>query len=149
MAACASTSELEIFFLMDISGSVGSTHWELEKQFVIQMITTGINNESSVAVMTFGTGAWSQWNFTDKQQPRSLITDHVENMAYTGGSTYMKTALNASIKIFDSKGSPNVDNLLFLITDGDPFPSYYQSVCDNNRIKSELDNSGMLDTLYA
>ena len=141
--ACASTVELEVLFVMDISGSVGSTGWETEKTFVSNMITNGMSDVPSVAVMTFGTGAWSQWNFTDQQQPRSVITDAVENLPYTGGSTYMKTAVKAGITIFDQTGSPDVDNLMFLITDGDPFPSYYESVCDNNRIKRRLDNNGM------
>ena len=140
--ACASAVPLEILFVMDISGSVGSTAWETEKTFVANMITNGINNISDVAVMTFGTGAWSQWNFTDQQHPRSDITTFVENIGYTGGSTYMKTAVKAGITIFDQTGDPDIENLMFLITDGDPFPSYYESVCDNNRIKRRLDNNG-------
>ena len=133
---------MEILFLMDGSGAIGSTTWELEKAFVLEMITYGINDVSSVAVMTFGSGAWSEWNFADQQQPRSVITDIVENLSFPGGYSYMKTAIKDGITVFDQTGSPDVDNIMVLITDGKPWPSS-QSVCNNNKIKTRLDDNGM------
>ena len=141
--ACASSADVQALFLMDVSGSLGETNWQVEQRFVSDMITTGISYESSVSVVTFGSGAWSHWNFTDTQQPRSMITDMVENLAYIGGSTYMKTAIRTAITLFDNNESGSGDKILMFITDGDPFPSYYESVCDNNAIKRSLDNSGL------
>ena len=128
---------------MDMSGSVGSTNWQLETGWVSDMITTGISNQSSVAVVTFNTGASVHWNFTNTQHPRSVITDMVNNLDYTAGGTYMRTAFRTAVTVFNKTGSSDNtnDNLLMLITDGNPFPSS-ENVCDNNDIKNMLDVAG-------
>jgi len=139
---CASDASLDIMFIMDASGSVGSSNWVTEQDFVINMIETGVNDDSQIAIMDFASGAWAQWNFTDSQV-RSDITTHVSNMGYTQGSTHMKTALTAAITVFDKTGDPNLNNVAMLITDGNPYPSYTQSVCDSATIKNSLDDAGI------
>ena len=128
---------------MDRSGSIGQSDWEIQRQFVSDMITTGMTNTSSVALMTFGTGASSKWNFTDIQHPRAIVTDTVENLTYPEPeNTYMKTGIESAITIFDKTATNATDNLLFLITDGDPFPSWTETVCDDYKMKNKLDNAG-------
>ena len=145
--SCASEANMDVLFLMDISGSIGSSSWEVEKRFVSDMITNGMTSKSSAAIVTFGTGARSHWNFTDAQHPRTNITNMVNQLNYTGGSTYTATGLNVSMTVFNKTGSKNATNLLFLITDGDPFPSWTQSVCDDTlgdtNMKARLDRAGI------
>ena len=129
---------------MDKSDSVGTQDWQVEKRFVSDMITTGISNDSSVSVVTFATGAWSHWNFKAPQQPRSIITDKVENISYDGGGyTYTEDGFNKAIDVLDATGSAfTADKLVIFITDGDPSPSQ-KAVCSNSQIPSDVESRGL------
>ena len=129
-------------FVMDSSGSVGETGWEIEVEFVKDMITSGVDQDSYVAVINFASGAWVQWNFTSSQV-RSDIIDHVNSISYTRGSTWMTTALETAITVYEQTGDPNIDNLLLLITDGNPRPTQTQLVCDDSDMKDALDAAGL------
>ena len=129
-------------FIMDASGSVGEDGWEIQTDFVSNLIKTDIGPESDIAVVQFSRGAWATYNFSDPQN-RTLISQHVENLVFTRGATWTRTALLTAITVFDKTGDVDKKNIALLITDGNPIPSRSQSVCTNSVIKDELDAAGM------
>ena len=125
---------------MDSSGSVGYSGWETEVEFVSNMITSGVDDNSYIGVMYFDSGACSVWKFNDTQSPRSLITDAIDDIYFDGGATWMKTAVNMAITEFETYGDAKIPNLMMFITDGNPWPSWRQDPCE---LADDLQAAGM------
>ncbi len=135
-------STLETVFLMDGSGSLGSSGFVIEKTFVNNIIQNGLPSDSPVGLVLFATGANTLYDFSDDQD-RTALTNFINNIVYPGGNTYTKDAVLAGMDIFDQTGSPQNNKLMFLITDGNPTTSPPQGVCDNEDIKNMLDSRGI------
>lgn len=134
--ACASAAPQDIYFVLDASGSVGSTGWAEETTFVSDMIESGVGNTSRVGIVTFATGAWVKYNLTETQHPRSVLTSFVNALTYTKGYTYTKDAISATISAYKKYATKGYDRLLLLITDGIPNPASTESPCG---LKTTLD----------
>lgn len=127
--ACASSVPEDVYFLMDISGSIGEEGWIEDTTFVSEMITTGLTNTSRVGIITFGSNVVIKYNLSQTQHPRSIITNMVTSMPYTGGSTYTYDGVAVSINQFKKWATIGNPRLLFIITDGKPNPSSGQTPC--------------------
>ena len=117
--------DIETIFILDSSGSVGSTGWLQTKDFVTNVISTGLPDPSDpVGIITFSTGATERYDFFNNQD-RTVIRNLIQSLPFVGGSTYTRTAVDLGINMFvrDSinVGSTN-PKLMFLITDGVPNP---------------------------
>lgn len=139
---CSSNALLDVMFVMDASGSVKSSGWTTEKEFVTNMIESGVDDESGIAIVEFSKRARAEYNFSDSQI-RSDITAYVDSMAFTTGATWMKDALEVGMAVFEKSGDPTKDDILLLITDGNPNPSSSQAVCSDDTIKDALDAAGI------
>jgi len=127
--ACASSVAEDVYFVMDISSSIGSSAWQEDVTFVSDMITTGLTNSSRVGIIIFSSYVSVEYNLTQQQHPRSVLSTFVLDIAYTGGTTYTKSAVQVAIKMFEKFSTIGNPRLLFLITDGKPNPSTLQSPC--------------------
>ena len=113
---CDSAIQMDVVIIMDSSGSVQSAGWAVEKQFVLELISTAIPSSSTIGIVQFATNAWTRYQFIDEQN-RTKILSTVEQLPYTRGWTYMKDAVMAAIDLFRDQATNN-KRLLMLITDG-------------------------------
>jgi len=112
----------DIVFVLDDSGSVGSSNFRHMLDFVSQIvsnITIG-NNAAHVAVVAYSTKPQFEWHlntFNTKPQLLSAIS----RVPYVSGGTRTDLALDAvmhDILNHQHGDRPNVDNAVVVITDG-------------------------------
>ncbi len=72
---------METVFLMDASGSVGSSGWNMVKDFVVDIINTGIPESDPIGIVRFSTPTLTQiiWDFADDQD-RDVLTNVVAGL---------------------------------------------------------------------
>ncbi len=119
---------IDIAFIMDASGSVGDTGWEIEKSFVVELAAELKGLETSefqfrFGAISFSNGATLEWGFNDEQDPFESFANHILNIPYATGYTHTQTALNTTLDLFDSQSLPSAYQKAFLITDGVPYPT--------------------------
>lgn len=125
---------LDIAILMDSSGSMGSTGWNNEEDFVSKLIISGIPYEDTrLGIIQFSSSSRTKqiYGFDDQQDDRQQISDRVQDMNYTRGSTYMKKAVDKAINLFDNESSAENEKAIIMLTDGNPWPSSRQSPCSS------------------
>ncbi len=123
---------LDIAILMDSSGSMGSSGWNNEEDFVSKLIISGIPYEDTrLGIIQFSSSYTTKqiYGFEDQQDDRQEISDVVQDMYYRGGSTYMKKAVDTAINLFDTESAGENAKAIIMLTDGNPYPSYSQSPC--------------------
>lgn len=129
----------DIVFLIDSSGSVGPSNFEIQREFIQQVYDTQIvgNGPSRTGLIQFATDVTTLHEFEDGQSP-SVINDIVLNMPYTGGFTHTDDALATALDLFDVQSNQPSPMLMVLITDGNPFGRFGpRDVCQYaNDIKS-------------
>ena len=121
LCSCANSVEQDVIFLLDGSGSVGSTGWALQRQFVADLVTTGLDPNSRVGIIRYATGAETVWTFADSQD-RNDIATALNGLSYPAGQSYTRTAVQQALDDFQAYGDTR-PRLLFLITDGSPSPT--------------------------
>ena len=88
-------SGLDIYFVMDESGSVGSFNYQLMKQFVYNTVNEfdiGAD-ETQVGVISFSSSAQVQFYLNTYHDKSALLTA-INNLPYSGGGTDTAAALN-------------------------------------------------------
>jgi len=147
ICTCADAVDQYIQFIMDSSGSVGSSGWTKEKTFVVDMITNSISSGSIVSVIQYANGASTVWRFTDSQV-RSQITTAVNNRPFTRGVTHTRTAMERGLSLFVNTASiSTMPRLMMLITDGVPNPDPEQHPCKTAGgpdLEPQLINAGII-----
>jgi hypothetical protein len=130
VCACNASAPLEVVFVMDASGSVTSTGWTQEINFVISMVDTGLSPTASVGVVEFATATTTPYDF-NKDQTRSVIDNTVKNLKYMNKDTYTLNAMMTAFKVF-YKTTKHKERMIMLITDGSPNPPDSQNPCDTS-----------------
>lgn len=129
----------DIVFLIDSSGSIGASSFEIQRDFIAEVYNTQIvgNGPSRTGLIQFASNVTTLHEFEDDQSP-SVINDVILNMPYTGGYTHTDDALVRAINLFDYQSGPPSPLLMVLITDGNPLgPNGAREVCQyENLIKS-------------
>uniref|UniRef100_A0A914C9V0 Uncharacterized protein n=1 Tax=Acrobeloides nanus TaxID=290746 RepID=A0A914C9V0_9BILA len=119
--ACT-TGTYDIVFVVDESGSVGASNFNLTINSIIsfvQQLTIG-PNDSHVGLLFFNTLAspiFSLTAYTDKK----LLVNAIQQAAtkYTGGGTNIASGMNGAINsVFATSGRKNVDRFMIVMTDG-------------------------------
>ncbi|MGL1886720.1 MAG: VWA domain-containing protein [Reichenbachiella sp.] len=122
MVSAQSTGDnLEIVFVMDASGSVGSSGWEIEEDFVIEILDNAAIADSEVGVVQFSSVISTEWNLYDVQD-KSVIKTVVDGMVFTAGRTYTLTAMEETLNVFQGSVNTDPNRVVVLITDGTPYP---------------------------
>eukprot|EP01083_Nonionella_stella_P188089 692562_1 len=124
---CKSSTELDILFAIDASGSVGEDNWKVQRDFIKKLVVHDINIDvSKIGFAIFSTHV----NFSRSIQSWQTIAElenYVSGLWWSGGWTYTWDAINQSLLEFagERKGSsytpdPTRKQVLMLITDGNP-----------------------------
>ena len=77
----------DIAFLIDSSGSIGSTDFATELDWVATLIEEGVSSESRVAFIRFARDSDLLMNFTASEKfTNQELQDYARNIYYTGGT---------------------------------------------------------------
>jgi uncharacterized protein YegL len=142
----------DVIFVFDASGSLGAAGFQTELDFmtdIIQSVTGAPAYPLHLArfgAIRFSSAVDTIYNLTDDQTP-SLVDAAIQNALYTQGQTHTRDALNAAMAMFDAQSDSGSPLSLVLITDGTPFPSSSQSVCQNGSMKSDLYSRSIQTTI--
>ncbi len=118
----------DITILMDSSGSVGSSGWAIQKDFVEELIANVIPEyNSNFSVVSFSTGATVEHEFYDDQD-NSAIISNVNSLPWTAGYTHTKDAIIEAINGYQNY-SLSLERTIIMITDGNPVPASSQNPC--------------------
>jgi len=114
-----------IQFILDESGSVGTTYYVDSVNFVMNMIKNDVNKPAKISAYSFSNSPEERYSFSDDQTQRNDILASLENSKslYQGQCTDTLSALERGISDFEGDASvtPADNNYLFLITDGVPY----------------------------
>ncbi|WP_096087116.1 VWA domain-containing protein [Agaribacterium haliotis] len=132
----ASDARANIIFLMDASGSVGEEAFEDEKRFVANLASSFDYRKVNVGIVRFSTGADILHSLGDTQSAIA-VEAAVLGASYTKGSTFTRTALQTAMKQFDTYSGDESMRFVVLVSDGNPYPSNTQDVCD---LKDDLND---------
>ncbi|RDJ32658.1 MAG: VWA domain-containing protein [Crenarchaeota archaeon] len=123
--------DLHTIFVMDSSTSVEATGWDLEKDFVVDVIQNGFPDESDLlGIITFSTNVYVEWDL-NMSQDRSEIISHLQTLPFLTGFTSTRLALNEAIDMYQNAPFTTSEppRLLFLITDGVPVSNNNNNPC--------------------
>lgn len=128
------TSPFDVMFLMDVSGSLGEVAWTQERALVSLAITDYVmprEGGNRVAVTEFSRTARTIFGFNDPEaEDAEAAVSAVSNLPYDAGSTATRSAIRNAIAAFDSRTNPAPNSVLYLLTDGPPYPLRTQYPCD-------------------
>uniref|UniRef100_A0A8C1CTR7 Integrin, alpha M (complement component 3 receptor 3 subunit), tandem duplicate 1 n=1 Tax=Cyprinus carpio carpio TaxID=630221 RepID=A0A8C1CTR7_CYPCA len=113
------TSQIDIAFLMDGSGSVHNVDFNKMKVFVIEMIKSFIDHDTQFAIAQFSTNCEIHHKFQVKNAKE--WEDAVTRIRQQRGWTNTATAIKKLVKeLFVSEGGarPSASKILVVITDG-------------------------------
>ena len=96
---CTSTVAQDIVILMDASGSVGEAAWQIEKDFVQDLIETAIPQESRIALVRYSTYSQIMYSFDDSQDRDDIIAV-LEQIDYPRGYSFIKHAIENGIFLY-------------------------------------------------
>lgn len=137
----------DIIFVMDSSGSLGSSGYETQKAFMIDIVQNYGDDAlrpTRFGVVEFSNGAFERYSFL-QDQSISAITDAINNLNLLNSVTHTRTAIGVAIDMFIrdtiNTGVPNPMTMV-LITDGVPYPSTYNP-CNAPSQKTQLDANGI------
>ncbi|HEU4989380.1 MAG TPA: vWA domain-containing protein, partial [Gemmatimonadaceae bacterium] len=120
-------SGLDIVAVMDASGSIGTSGWVADMNFVSDVVQTYANSSTRFGIVEFSTQTYIRYTFLQDQTP-SVVSNVVQNLPYLRGETYTRNAMDAAYAMFTTSDSTRA-RLALLITDGLPNPST-QSPCN-------------------
>lgn len=88
-------SGIDIYFVLDESGSVGSSNYQLMKQFVYNTVNEFDigSDETQVGVISYSSSATAQFYLNTYHDKSALLTA-INNLPYNGGFTNTAAALN-------------------------------------------------------
>ena len=124
---------LGVVFLMDSSGSVEQTGWNNEVAFVNSLVIDERLDNAYIGIVQFSSDniVTKEVYFTSDQS-RDAITSEISSLVWTKGATAIRTALENGTDIFAWATSTNDNNIIVLITDGNPNPANVQNPCDTD-----------------
>ena len=133
----------DIIFVMDSSGSLGSSGYAAQKAFMIDIVQNYGGDPlhpTRFGVVEFSNGAYDRYNFNDDQSV-SAITNAINNLSLLNSVTHTRTGIDLAIDMFvNDTFDPTSPKTMVLITDGVPYPSTYNP-CNAPSQKTELDGN--------
>ena len=91
---CSGVLVQDVVFVIDASGSIGHSHFQLIREFTTNITTTLINNSprSAVGVIMFGDTAYIEFNLQVYTSLNTLLSA-INQLPYNGGGTDTAEAL--------------------------------------------------------
>ena len=137
---------LDVVVLMDASAGIGSANWTLMKQRVSALIdgfawsATG----NRMAIVQFSGYAISRHPFGSPQSV-SALKGTANALAYSGGQSWMRLAVQRAIEQYDEYPRANSTKVVILITDGNPNPLATQEPC---ALAAQLASRGVTTLIF-
>ena len=146
-SACSNVVDsFNIAFVIDESGSVGSTNYYISLDFVRKMLENDINDVSPISMLAYSYDhnmdviyTFNQYNNAADGRAEALAALNAET--YNGGMTATGTAMRQAVDEYIAQTNSNDDNILFLMTDGHPNEGL--NVCDANLL-SDIQSAGII-----
>ena len=93
-SSCSGNSVLDVVFVIDTSGSIGSSRFQLIREFTANITSELIRNspESAVGVILFASSAYIRFSLQTYSSLNSLLSA-INNLPYSGGGTDTDEAL--------------------------------------------------------
>lgn len=112
----------DIMFLLDSSGSVGTSNFDKQKQFVSRFVDSFniAPNAVRVGLVTYSTTTANRFNL-DRYTTKAALKAAINAVPYTGQNTYTGKALQyIKDRSFQANAGdrPGVVNVLIVLTDG-------------------------------
>ena len=94
MSECFGGSVQDVVFVIDSSGSIGSTRFQLIREFITNITTELMHNSlnSAVGVILYSSNAHIHFNLLTYTSPNALLSA-INNLPYSGGGTNTAEAL--------------------------------------------------------
>jgi hypothetical protein len=127
--AKATPVTMDIVVLLDSSGSVGSVdfHKELDLLKTIHDQFVGLQPSNPDVTYRFGVARFATTVYEKQHLNQPYDAAGIAGLGYTGGYSYIKSAVQAGLDMFNTEGSASNLHQLFLFTDGRPNPTSTQS----------------------
>lgn len=127
--AKATPVTMDIVFLLDGSGSVGTTefHTELSLLKTIHDQFVALQPSNPDVTYRFGVARFATTVLEKQRLDQPYDAAGIAGLAYTGGYSYIKSAVQTGLNMFTTEGSASNLRQLFLFTDGLANPSSSQS----------------------
>ena len=124
---------LDVVFVLDESGSIGSTEFSQVKTFLSKLVgRLDIDSGSTrVGVVTYATTARTRFNL-NAYTTVAAVQSAISRLTYSGGNTYTDRALahvRTSMLTASSGDRNNVPNAVVVLTDGRSSNTSATQVC--------------------
>lgn len=118
---CASNVTMDVFFSLDASGSIGYSDFQVELDWVVDVLESAFGSNTRHAFNRFASSSSTLMHLpTSEGKTTQELQTFVSNIAYTGGGTNTAASLDDAIWEFETYSSPYASRILILITDGNP-----------------------------
>ena len=119
---CSGDSPQDVIFVIDTSGSIGSSRFQLIKDYTANIITELIRSSpnNAVGVILFATSAHIEFNLQAHASLSTLLSA-IDNLPYSGGRTDTAEALTLLLSTAKSGAlglRNNSTKVVIVITDG-------------------------------
>ena len=120
----------DVIFVMDASGSVGQEGWDLEKQFVSELLDSLDGGAGGIrfGVVRFGTSATIAY-YLDSDQNIDAIQSAVNGLSWIQGRSSTREGLERAIYLLQDLSLPENNHHIILITADKPRPNCRQNPC--------------------
>jgi len=123
-SGCTTSVDYNVQFIIDESGSVQSSGYELTVDFVQGLISNDISPDAPISILEYSTNVDFIYGFNQPQSPRSLMNNALEASTFDGSLTATATAVQEGIDEYNRAQTDgdlvDGDRLMFIITDGVP-----------------------------
>ena len=145
---CLNSSIQDVVFVIDASSSVGSSRFQLIREFTANIATKLIldSPKSLFAVILFSTNAHVQFNLQSYVNLSSLLSA-INNLPYNGGGTNTDEALTLLLSTAKNGmlGLRSNSSKVAIVITGGPSDHHYLTLST----AAELNNSNVFDTIIA
>ncbi|XP_073719111.1 integrin alpha-L [Misgurnus anguillicaudatus] len=142
--------EVNLVFLFDGSESMTKDHFDLNKDFIVNIMTKQSNSSIKFAAVQFSKSFRTVFDFNDYQN--NLAKEKLMKEPHMNGITNTYGAIQYTLdKLFNNVSSgvnPNATKALVIITDGDPSDVDYDNViklCEKQNILRYIIGVGKVD----
>jgi uncharacterized protein YegL len=145
MMSAPSNAVIQLGFILDRSGSIGSGNWTTIVNGLASAINTLVPADSSyeITVVSFANGATVDVNraLINSVAARTAVATAVSNIVFTGGGTDMAAGLNSMTTALTSGSQTGVTaSYVNLATDGVPNSTADATAAAANMVAQGIDN---------